>query len=265
MIQLNVFPGGKKKIVTFSYDDGHPNDVRLLEIFNKYGVKGTFHLNDERGDFKARKDILREIYAGHEISCHTSRHGWLDNMPKASLINEIFENRRILEEVAGYPVVGMSYPSGAFSAEAEDALAACGIVYSRTTLATMNFLFPKNFLEWHPTCHHNAAKPLCEKFMASVDSEWSGPMLYIWGHAHEFRCEEDWQYIEALVASVAGSEKIWYATNIEIYDYKMAQRALRVSADEKTLYNPSAIDVWVGKNKSEIICIPAGKTVKLDR
>ena len=147
MIQLNVFPGGKKKIVTFSYDDGHPNDVRLLEIFNKYGVKGTFHLNDERGDFKARKDILREIYAGHEISCHTSRHGWLDNMPKASLINEIFENRRILEEVAGYPVVGMSYPSGAFSAEAEDALAACGIVYSRTTLATMNFLFPKNFLE----------------------------------------------------------------------------------------------------------------------
>jgi hypothetical protein len=43
----------------------------------------------------------------------------------------------------------------------------------------------------------------------------------------------------------------------------MAQRALYVSADETHFYNPSAIDVWVEKNRSEIICIPAGKTVKI--
>ena len=39
------FPGGKHKVLTMSYDDGKSADRRLIEIFNKYGIKGTFHLN----------------------------------------------------------------------------------------------------------------------------------------------------------------------------------------------------------------------------
>ena len=39
MLQFHVYPGGKKRIVTFSYDDGSRNDPRLIELFNKYGVK----------------------------------------------------------------------------------------------------------------------------------------------------------------------------------------------------------------------------------
>jgi hypothetical protein len=42
-----------------------------------------------------------------------------------------------------------------------------------------------------------------------------------------------------------------------------AQRALKVSADERIFYNPTATDVWVEKDKKQIICIPAGKTVRL--
>ena len=261
MIQFNVFPEGKKRIVTFSYDDGHINDVRLVELFNRYGVKATFHLNDKRADFDKRRGMFRELYRGHEISCHTSTHGFLSNMPASSIINEVFENRRALEEIALYPVVGMSYPSGDFSKEVEAALAACGIVYSRTTVSTEKFEFPKNFLEWHPTCHHKNAIPLCEKFVGELDSQWSRPLLYIWGHAHELKCEEDWAHMDKILSLVSGNDKIWYATNIEIYRYRQAQRALVVSADEKILYNPSSLDVWVEKDKTDIICIPAGKTV----
>ncbi len=36
---------GKKKAVTFSYDDGVVYDRRLVGIFNKYGLKCTFNLN----------------------------------------------------------------------------------------------------------------------------------------------------------------------------------------------------------------------------
>ena len=32
---------GKKKAVTFSYDDGVTQDCRLVEMMNTYGVKGT--------------------------------------------------------------------------------------------------------------------------------------------------------------------------------------------------------------------------------
>ena len=35
MVQYHVFPGGKKRIVTFSYDDGSSGDERLVSLFNK--------------------------------------------------------------------------------------------------------------------------------------------------------------------------------------------------------------------------------------
>lgn len=75
MIQYHVFPDGKKRIVTFSYDDGHENDKRLIELFNKYGIKGTFHLNGIKyaGASEERKAELRAIYDGHEVACHTLR------------------------------------------------------------------------------------------------------------------------------------------------------------------------------------------------
>ena len=38
---------GKLKAVTFSYDDGVTQDIRLIEIFNKYNLKATFNLNSE--------------------------------------------------------------------------------------------------------------------------------------------------------------------------------------------------------------------------
>ena len=41
------FPGGKHKVLTMSYDDGKIDDYRLVSIFNKNGIKGTFHLNSQ--------------------------------------------------------------------------------------------------------------------------------------------------------------------------------------------------------------------------
>ena len=43
------FPGGKHKALTMSYDDGKTQDRRLVEIFNRYGIKGTFHLTGGTG------------------------------------------------------------------------------------------------------------------------------------------------------------------------------------------------------------------------
>ena len=39
------FPGGRHKVLTMSYDDGKPEDERLVQIFRDNGIKGTFHLN----------------------------------------------------------------------------------------------------------------------------------------------------------------------------------------------------------------------------
>ena len=263
MIQYHVYPGGKKRVVTFSYDDGDPRDERLIELFNKYGVKGTFHLNGERylNADEAEKERLRKVYSGHEVSCHTLLHGWPTRMPMQSVLSEVLEDRKVLEETFGYPVVGMSYPGGSYDDNVVYAMKSCGIVYSRTIDNTGKFFLPDDFMRWHPTCHPKKALALCEDYMIHLDSDWKHPMFYIWGHSHEFRNEDDWAYMEELVKNLSGNDKIWYATNIDIYNYMTAQSRLQISADETMFYNPSAITVWVERDKKDIIEIPAGQTV----
>jgi len=50
MINYACYPDGKRFAATMSYDDGHFHDRRLVDLFNKYGIKGTFHLNSGRLD-----------------------------------------------------------------------------------------------------------------------------------------------------------------------------------------------------------------------
>lgn len=263
MLQYHIFPGGTRRIVTFSYDDGAPNDARLVELFNAYGVKGTFHLNSISlmDCCEKRKQYIRGLYQGHEIACHTVHHGWPAHQPPQTVIGETIPDRRILEDIAGYPVTGMSYPSGSFDAVSADAMRAAGIRYSRTTKSTGGFDFPENWLLWHPSCHHRDAAKLAEVFLKNIDSEWYAPLFYIWGHSHELHSEEDWEYMEALVSKLAHLPQVWYATNIEIVRYLTALGQLEISVDEKVIYNPTAIDLWLEADKTDIIRIPAGKTV----
>ena len=263
MIQYHVYPGGKKRIVTFSYDDGSAFDERLVGLFNKYGVKSTFHLNgiNYENISQEEKERLCKLYEGHEVACHTLQHGWPSRMPLQSVITETFEDRKILEKIFGYPVTGMSYPSGSYDAKSIEAMKSCGIVYSRTVKSTMRHVLPEDFMEWHPTCHHKNALELCDKFLENIDSIWAEPLFYIWGHSHDIKDEAGWQYMEEILKKLSGNDKIWYATNIEIFNYMEAQKRLVISADETMFYNPSSITVWVEKDRKEIIEIPAGQMI----
>ena len=207
---------------------------------------------------------VRSIYQNHEIACHTLSHDWPSRMPNASLVTEIMRDREILEKISGYPVTGMSYPSGSYNSNVISVMNSCGIEYSRTVNATNDFDLPEDFLEWNPSCHFKSAMPLAEIFLRDIDSEWAKPLFYIWGHSHEIRNEDDWEETEQLLRLLANNNKIWYATNIEIFDYISAQKMLKISADERIFYNPTATDLWVEKDKAKIIKIPAGTRIIAD-
>lgn len=266
MIQYHIYPGGVKRIVTFSFDDGSQNDARLISLFDQYHLKATFHLNGKNYIGKTDEELkeVRELYRNHEIACHTLSHGWPSRMPNASLVTEIMDDRRTLEQIAGYPVTGMSYPSGSYSPNVIQIINSCDIDYARTVKDTQDFDLPENFLEWHPTCHFKKAMPLAERFLKDIDSPWAKPLFYIWGHSHELTTEDEWKNTERLLQTLCNNDKIWYAANGEIFDYISAQKMLKISADERMFYNPSAMDVWVEKDKSRIIKIPAGTAIVAD-
>ena len=135
------FPGGKHKALTMSYDDGKVQDRRLIEIFNKYGIKGTFHINS--GLFHDPKRIqpeeIRELYKGHEVSCHTVTHPTIARCPLPNVVEEVLADRRALEECCGYPVRGLSYPTGSVTKDIEALLPMCGIRYSRVVGSSGHF------------------------------------------------------------------------------------------------------------------------------
>src|ERR1035437_10038775 len=115
-ILTKYFPHGKTKALTMSYDDGSKYDRRLIEIFNKYKIRGTFHINSGclSDDWHIKYEEMPELYRGHEVSAHSKTHPNLQQKTTAGIIEEILDDRRKLEGIMGYPVRGMSYPFGIY-------------------------------------------------------------------------------------------------------------------------------------------------------
>jgi peptidoglycan/xylan/chitin deacetylase (PgdA/CDA1 family) len=263
-----VYPHGKRKALTFSYDDAQVFDRRLVAIFNQYGLKATFHINsgtlrkDEKGDeaFISAEEV-RELYAGHEISCHGVEHRNLSTISWQEVLTELTEDRRSLEQLAGYMVQGMSYAFGNYSLRVKEIASSVGIKYARTVAATKSYFPPADFLEWHPTCHHNEALELAEQFINIYDF-YELPLMYVWGHSFEFDRQDNWNVIEELAAKLSGHEDIWYATNMEICNYLLATRQQEFSMDACQMHNPTATNVWL-RTSSQLLCVAPGETVQI--
>ena len=70
-IKYDVFRDGKRSCVTFSYDDGKINDIRLSELFVKYGLKATFNLNSNNLDkptYITKEDVKKLSDSGFEVT-----------------------------------------------------------------------------------------------------------------------------------------------------------------------------------------------------
>lgn len=256
-------PEGRHKVLTMSFDDGQYFDKKLVEIFNRYGIKGTFHLNsglmDER---KVQLNEIKEVYNGHEVSCHTKYHPTIERCPLPQVVQQIIEDRRLLEKEVGYPVRGMSYPNGSYSKEIIDLLPACGIEYSRVVGNTDDFAFPDNFLEWKSTCHYRHNLMENGKRFAELHKTQYLYMMYVWGHSYEFDTFNNWDLMEEFCEYIGGRDDIWYATNIEIVDYMNAAKNLKFTAEGDLVYNPNAIPVWISVDGA-LHKIEPGATVDL--
>jgi len=268
---------GKSKVVTLSYDDGTVQDARLIGIMNRYGLKGTFNISSGRyfpedgvrekyaGIMKRSESI--ELYAnsGHEVAIHVYTHPFLNLLSTDEIIYEILEDRKNLEADFKTVVRGMAYPYGSYNDEIINILKMCKIAYSRTVNSTEDFGFPKEWLELNPTTHHANPKlmELADRFIKG--NKWNNAqMFYLWGHTYEFDNEDNWDVIEEFAKKIGGREDIWYATNIEIYEYVKAYEALVTSTDKRVIYNPSAIPVWFAPEvNSESVCINPGETINL--
>jgi peptidoglycan/xylan/chitin deacetylase (PgdA/CDA1 family) len=269
------FPGGLPKALTLSYDDGVEQDERLIEIAEQNGIKGTFNLNSgafakedvvyEPGTIHRRmsRSRVKEVYknSSWEIAAHAYTHASLVGLPGNIATYEILQDRKELEETFGTFVRGFAYPYGAYDDASVEILKNCGICYARTVHSTHDFHLPTDWLRLPATCHH--ADPelmnLAKRF-AEIKDWWDPMLFYLWGHSYEFEQFDNWGVIEEFCGYMANREDIWYATNIEIYDYCNAFSQLIFNTDMNMCKNPTSRGLWFSYGEKDVY-VPAGNTV----
>ena len=254
-----LFPDGKDKALTFSYDDAQIYDRRLVSILNQHGMKGTFHLNSgtlDQDGFITSSEV-EELYANHEVACHGVTHPYFSQLSGAQTAAEIYEDRKALERCCGKIVRGFSYPFGEYNERLIETARNLGIVYSRTVQDTMNFTLPADFMLWHPTCHHDRVTDEFIEDFLNPQGYRNLSLLYIWGHSFEFERKNNWDHISRICDKLEGRKDVWYATNIEIYEYVTAMRSLIMSVDGNIIYNPTAVDLHLLLG-DRTVCLSAG-------
>ena len=225
----------KKKAVTFSYDDGITQDIRLIELLNRYGLKCTFNVNSDllahRGilmrnsqrisHYKFHPEDIKYVYEGHEVAVHTLTHPRLPECDDAEVIRQVENDRLRLSELCGYEVVGMAYPCGGVNND--DRVAGIikentGVKYARTITSSNSFDLQENLYRFNPSVYHLNFDDMMRLGEEFVNLKTDTPKIfYIWGHSYEMDYEPDyWIRLEEFFKLISNKDDIFYGTNKEI-------------------------------------------------
>jgi len=228
--------GNKMKALTFSYDDGVTQDIRLAELFSKYGMKATFNINSDKlgqlgsiscggvrvSHSKVKPEDVLHIYEGHEVASHTLTHPRLPAIEDENeIVRQVEEDRIRLSELCGYEVVGFAYPCGGknFDSRVSRIIKnSTGIKYCRTIISSHSFERQENLFEFNPTIHqHGEFDKLFELGEEFLKLDAKAPAIfYIWGHSYELDARDDWARFEEFLQMMSGKDDIFYGTNKEI-------------------------------------------------
>lgn len=276
------FPEGKAKALTLSYDDGCKDDVRFLETIDQYGLKCTFNLvgtKVERGK-PLSADFIREniLAKGHEIATHGYNHRAQNKIRSIEGIREIIDCRLALEREFGMIIRGMAFPDNVVNrflepdayARIKNYLVDLEIAYVRSAAGDNDkFELPEDWHNWIPTAHHDNPQIMeyIDKFVNLDVSKLycasrTPKLFYMWGHSFEFENKQNWSHLDEICQKLGGKDDVWYATNIEIYDYVQAYKSLRYSADGSIIYNPTLIQIWFDVD-GKLYSIHPGETLTI--
>lgn len=226
---------GKNKALTFSFDDGVRQDIRLIELLNKYGLKSTFNLNsawlglgstlDRNGRTVSSKKVkaneVAEIYRGHEVAAHTLTHPDLKPLDDDTVAWQVEADRIQLSNLVGYDVRCMAYPGGGINNDdrvAEVIKNRTGVRMARTTDATYSFDLQDNLYRFNPSVYYIEKDKLFELGEKFLNLKTDKPQVfYVWGHSYELDAEYiTWDEFEEFCKMMANKDDIFYGTNGQI-------------------------------------------------
>ncbi len=221
----------QKAIITFSFDDGHPNDLRLAKLLKKYSLKATFYIpirNSENPVMNPSQ--IRRLYSmGFEVGSHGLTHRRLTLMSFEEARGEVFSSKTKLEKILGAGIESYCFAGGKYHRQHLPLIAEAGYHYSRTTrllrqyqpleknlmhttmqyypLSTLGYVKhllrrPDRhgwllFLQSIQRCGINASPDTLANYFISKAIQ-DKACFHMHGHSYEFQSENDWKVLEKL-------------------------------------------------------------------
>ncbi len=133
-------PADAPLLVTTSWDDGHPSDLRVADLLEKHGLRGTFYIpssNTEGRPVMCRAEIA-QLGRRFEIGGHTQNHISLTEIAPHLAANQILDNKHWLEDLLGRKVRGFAYVRGRHNRSVRGLVAKAGYQYARTVKNLMS-------------------------------------------------------------------------------------------------------------------------------
>ena len=167
--EVNRSPSRERQIL-ITLDDGFQNVFEnALPVFRELGVPAiTYIVAGQIGGsnvwdhgkglqerpLMSRSEILGWVRAGYEIGAHTVTHPNLTALSPADARREIFDSKKILEDLIGQPICHFSYPYGRWNALVRDLVMEAGYVTACTVEAGCNFPETDRFTLRRLTARH---------------------------------------------------------------------------------------------------------------
>ncbi|MFB0564545.1 MAG: polysaccharide deacetylase family protein [Candidatus Aminicenantaceae bacterium] len=241
------------KYLTISVDDGHPKDLIITDLLNKYDLRATFYIpikNPDR-ELMGKSDILT-ISKDFEIGGHTYNHRPLNRIHKKIVEKEIVDCKKCLEQLIGKPIISFCYPKGKFNKMIAGVVKDAGFLGARTCMFFLNN-FPKNPYFWGVSTHATYESRVIQirhavleknfqglinffrtqkgcvdwvnQFKFAVDHvEKYGGIAHLYLHSWEIHESDQWKRLESLF-SFLSKKNLKRVTNGELFKLHSKRKA----------------------------------------
>ena len=268
-----LYPKGKSKAFNITYDDGVVQDIRFVQLLNKYNIKGTFNLNSQlmAEEFcwihpcgmsvkRLPKDVVVELYNGHEVASHTLTHPYMHDMDEEAVMYQLGQDKYNLRQLFGREICGFAVPFDYYSPLIAQCAKNCGFEYARMSQESFSYTPRADYWWWQCGVFH-----LSENFNSFVENFFAADtelaLCQIVGHSYDLDAENMWETMENVLSRIAADDDIISMTNIEIVRYLKAMDSAGITAEY--IRNNSSVPLWFCINgKTE--CVNAGETLKLN-
>lgn len=247
----------KDIIVTTSWDDGAVEDIKVLNLLNKYGLKGTFYIpesidyeiEDGKKVVRMSDSEVKRVAESQEVGAHSLSHIYFDKLNREDVKAEIIGSKGYLEDLIGKEIKMFCYPGGVFREEDAYDVKVAGFLGSRTVEI---FKFDVNDFFQMPTsinCYpfpfrydsfyaffqpflKNKAEILKLGLPLKSFLSWqnlaksmfdytvsNGGIFHLWGHSWEIEKNNMWRDLEKVLEYISNKHNIKYMTNSETLEF----------------------------------------------